>query len=100
MPREDQTGPDGCGPLTGRGLGPCSDKQRSGSGKRELRRGNRQQMMYLPKSGSKNSRSLANRPANLFDEIIALLEEIRDLKNNLSTISSLVKKMKLAKKKK
>jgi len=27
MPLRDKTGPEGKGPLTGRGLGPCGDKE-------------------------------------------------------------------------
>lgn len=36
MPNQDKTGPDGRGPLTGRGLGPCNARQIVGRG---LRRG-------------------------------------------------------------
>ncbi len=32
MPRRDQTGPMGAGPMTGRGFGPCSGKSESGFG--------------------------------------------------------------------
>ena len=38
MPRRDQTGPDGRGPITGRGLGPCS--RGSGLGRGIGRRAN------------------------------------------------------------
>lgn len=38
MPRKDKSGPEGQGPLTGRGLGGCNDKKevesKSGQGKR------------------------------------------------------------------
>ena len=40
MPNRDKTGPDGQGPLTGRGLGPCGDGTPRGGGRgRGQRRG-------------------------------------------------------------
>lgn len=39
MPRRDGTGPDGKGPKTGRGLGPCSNGPKGGG--KPLRRSNR-----------------------------------------------------------
>ena len=33
MPNRDRTGPNGAGPLTGRGLGPCGGGQRFGRGR-------------------------------------------------------------------
>jgi hypothetical protein len=33
MPKQDKTGPQGLGPLTGRGLGPCGDGMRRGCGR-------------------------------------------------------------------
>lgn len=39
MPRKDGTGPDGKGPKTGRGMGPCKGKPKSGT--RRPRRGRR-----------------------------------------------------------
>lgn len=46
MPRQDRTGPEGKGPKTGRGLGPCNDvkdilERKQGRG--FFRRGNRNQ---------------------------------------------------------
>lgn len=35
MPGRDRTGPDGYGPLTGRGLGPCGRGMRRGFGRRQ-----------------------------------------------------------------
>ncbi|HZK09719.1 MAG TPA: DUF5320 domain-containing protein [Clostridia bacterium] len=40
MPRGDGSGPEGAGPLTGRGLGPCSTSARGlGFGRRSFARG-------------------------------------------------------------
>lgn len=51
MPRKDGTGPEGKGPKTGRGLGPCNKDSKElparpngrgvGDGRRTRRRGNR-----------------------------------------------------------
>jgi len=41
MPRLDKTGPEGEGPLTGRGLGKCSKKDFEEKVKRYVRRGKR-----------------------------------------------------------
>ena len=104
MPREDQTGPEGQGPLTGRRLGRCSGDKIStpleGQGRR-ISRGNRGRL-YPATDHRVNDRQIGKdtqHPTNLFDEILHILEEVRDLKNSLSNISTMVKKMKLSKKK-
>ena len=40
MPNMDRTGPQGNGPMTGRGLGPCSNGMRRGFGRNCKRMGN------------------------------------------------------------
>lgn len=41
MPRRDRTGPEGKGPKTGRGLGPCDDKDTKQSDRPRRGRRNR-----------------------------------------------------------
>jgi hypothetical protein len=38
MPNRDSTGPEGKGPLTGRGAGPCGDARDAGSQQQEFER--------------------------------------------------------------
>ena len=104
MPREDQTGPEGQGPMTGRRLGRCSDDKISAlpnAQGRRIGRGNRSRLYQAKDSRVSDQRMTKDtrHSTDLFDEILSILEEVKELKNSLANISTMIKKMKLGKKK-
>ena len=80
MPRYDKTGPQGKGPLTGRGLGECDgvkdcDFSEYGLGRRKGGR------FFL----RRNRGRIFSEDISLFDEIKALKEKISNLESQLKT---------------
>ncbi len=74
MPNMDGTGPNGAGPMTGRGMGPCGQGRGMGRGRRMGRgRGNCGVMPYQPTKEEYKK---------------MLKEEIEDLQNELKELDN------------
>ena len=76
MPRFDGTGPQGYGPGTGRGFGPCMGGPRSGTG---FGRGFGFNRFISPKN---ELGSLEEEAKNLETELAIIREEIKSIKDN------------------
>lgn len=66
MPQQNGTGPQGMGPMTGRGMGPCAGNKPAGMGRGFRRNGN-------PRKAE------ANEVHALREEVIALRKQVEQL---------------------
>ncbi len=84
MPRRDRTGPEGRGPLTGRGMGPCDSGIQRGFG-RGFRRGRgmyfgrglgrRFSDEYIPKMSKDEEKSYLEKEAELLEQDLKYIKE-------------------------
>ena len=78
MPQLDKTGPQGQGPMTGRGIGPCSNRPRRGFGLGRLSCCVRERFF----SRKNEQASLEEEKKMLEEELKAVQEEIEASKDN------------------